>query len=70
MDQFVVDLGAGGAASARPGDEVVVFGPGTAGEPTAQDWAEAGGTICYEVVTRLCGGLGGRLARTYSDGAR
>ena len=70
MDQFVVDLGAGGADSARRGDEVVLFGPGADGEPTAQDWAEAGGTICYEVVTRLCTRPGGRLARTYSDGAR
>ncbi len=63
MDQFVIDLGDGGAAV---GEEVVLFGPGDAGEPTAQDWAEAGGTICYEVVTRL----GGRLARTYTGGAR
>ena len=69
MDQFVVDLGAGGADSARPGDEVVLFGPGSDGEPTAQDWADAGGTICYEVVTRLCTRLGGRLVRTYRDGA-
>ena len=34
-----------------PGDEVVLFGPGDDGEPTAQDWAEALGTISYEVVT-------------------
>ncbi len=66
MDQFVVDLGAGAAASATPGDEVVLFGPGAAGEPTAQDWAEAGGTIVYEVVTRL----GGRLGRSYLGGVR
>ena len=29
------------ATCRRPGDEVVLFGPGADGEPTAQDWAEA-----------------------------
>ena len=66
MDQFVVDLGAGGVASARPGDDVVLFGPGDDGEPTAQDWATAAGTIVYEVVARL----GGRLGRRYVEGQR
>ncbi|BEP12444.1 alanine racemase [Acidothermaceae bacterium B102] len=61
MDQFVVDVG-GDAVTA--GDEVVLFGPGTAGEPTAQDWAEATGTINYEIVTRV----GGRVPRVYSGG--
>ena len=58
MDQFVVDLGDQVAA---PGDEVVLFGPGDRGEPTAQDWAEAIGTIAYEVVTRI----GPRVPRVY-----
>ena len=58
MDQFVVDLG---DAEAARGDVVTVFGPGTDGEPTAEDWAVAAGTIAYEVVTRL----GGRIERTY-----
>lgn len=58
MDQFVVDLG---DLPARRGDVVTVFGPGTSGEPTADDWAIASGTIAYEVVTRL----GGRIERTY-----
>jgi alanine racemase len=66
MDQFVVDLGAGGADDAGAGDEVVVFGPGDDGEPTAQDWAAASGTIAYEVVTRL----GGRLFRTHTGAGR
>lgn len=61
MDQFVVDLGPG--ATAAPGDVVLLFGPGTHGEPTAQDWAEACGTISYEIVTRI----GGRFARTWVD---
>ena len=37
----------------RPGDEVVLFGPGGRGEPTAEDWARATGTISYEIVTRI-----------------
>lgn len=58
MDQFLVDLGDDAAA---PGDEVVLFGPGDDGEPTAQDWAEAADTINYEIVTRI----GGRFTRRY-----
>lgn len=50
MDQFVVDLG---GDSAQVGDEAVLFGPGDRGEPTAEDWARATGTIAYEVVTRI-----------------
>ncbi|MDT0546226.1 alanine racemase [Streptomyces lonegramiae] len=58
MDQFVVDLG---GDSAAPGDEVVLFGPGDRGEPTAEDWARAVGTIAYEIVTRI----GARVPRVY-----
>jgi len=58
MDQFVVDVG---DDAVHPGDEVVLWGPGSAGEPTAQDWADAVGTIHYELVTRV----GGRLTRRY-----
>jgi alanine racemase len=50
MDQFVVDLGGDTAAA---GDEAVLFGPGDRGEPTAEDWARACGTIAYEIVTRV-----------------
>ena len=60
MDQFVVDLGPG-AADVSEGDEAILFGPGTDGEPTAQDWADLLGTIHYEVVTSPRG----RVARTY-----
>ncbi|MGW8379130.1 alanine racemase [Streptomyces sp. ODS28] len=52
MDQFVVDLG-GDVAEA--GDRAVLFGPGDRGEPTAEDWARAAGTISYEIVTRISG---------------
>jgi alanine racemase len=58
MDQFVVDLG---GDSAEPGDEALLFGPGDRGEPTAEDWARACGTIAYEIVTRV----GSRVPRVY-----
>ncbi len=50
MDQFVLDVGDDVVAE---GDPVVLFGPGDGGEPTADDWAEALGTISYEIVTRI-----------------
>jgi alanine racemase len=58
MDQLVVDVGDDAVAV---GDEVVLFGPGDDGEPTAQDWADALDTISYEVVTRV----GPRVVRRY-----
>lgn len=58
MDQLVVDLG---DAPADRGGVVTLFGPGDDGEPTADDWASAAGTIGYEVVTRL----GGRIQRSH-----
>ena len=58
MDQFVLDVGDDETAA---GDEVLLFGAGDAGEPTAQDWATALGTIDYEIVTRI----GARVPRTY-----
>ena len=60
MDQLVVDLHGELPPS---GTEVVLFGPGDLGEPTAQDWADAVGTISYEIVTRI----GGRLVRRHVD---
>jgi alanine racemase len=63
MDQVVVDLGPGAGAAA--GDEVLVWGPGTRGEPTAQEWADAAGTISYEIVTRI----GTRLPRRHVGAA-
>jgi alanine racemase len=58
MNQFVIDFGDGPVAE---GDEVVLFGPGDSGEPTPQEWADALGTISYEIVT----GFGGRTPRSY-----
>jgi alanine racemase len=59
MDQFVLDLG---DDAAQEGDEVVLFGSGPDGVPSAEDWAEVTGTIGYEIVTRL----GPRVERVYS----
>ncbi|MFC7247472.1 alanine racemase [Catellatospora aurea] len=50
MDQFVLDVG---DAEVGEGDEVILFGSGDQGEPTADDWADAVGTINYEIVTRF-----------------
>ncbi|WP_167148540.1 alanine racemase [Actinomyces sp. ZJ308] len=72
MDQVVIDLGpardGAGAplpAPARVGDTVVLWGaPDAAGReavPTADEWAQACGTINYEIVTRL----GTRIPRRY-----
>ncbi|MFF3379792.1 alanine racemase [Streptomyces sp. NPDC002680] len=58
MDQFVVDLG---GDEPPAGSEVLLFGPGDRGEPTAEDWAQAAGTIAYEIVTRI----GTRVPRVY-----
>jgi len=62
MDQFVVDLGPG-QPDVTEGDDAILFGPGAAGEPTAQDWADLLGTIHYEVVTSPRG----RITRTYRE---
>ncbi|MGL4173194.1 MAG: alanine racemase [Actinomycetota bacterium] len=64
MDQFVVDVGLD--APVRAGDEVVIFGPGASGEPTAQEWADATETISYEIVTRV----GARVPRRYVGGSQ
>jgi alanine racemase len=58
MDQFLLDVGDDAVAA---GDEVVLFGPGDRGEPTAQEWADLLGTIDYEIVTRV----GARVPRVH-----
>jgi alanine racemase len=59
LNHIVLDLG---DEAAEAGDEVIVFGPGDHGEPTAQEWAEALDTVSYEIVTRFTG----KVPRTYS----
>ena len=58
MDQFVVDVG---DDQVLAGDEVVIFGNGSDGAPTADELARADDTINYEIVTRM----GGRFTRKY-----
>ena len=60
MDQLVVDFGDEPVAE---GDEVVLFGPGDNGEPTAQEWGDTLGTISYEMVTSI----GARVPRTHRE---
>ena len=59
MDQFVVDLGI--TSTAKTGDEVIVFGDGSNGEYTVDEWAKAANTINYEIITRI----GPRVPRIY-----
>jgi alanine racemase len=60
MDQFVVDLGA--ESTAVSGDWVIIFGDGSHGEYTADDWAAGSLSINYEIVTRI----GPRVPRIYA----
>lgn len=64
MDQIMLDLGP--YATEQAGDVVTLFGAGDglahAGGPGAEDWAQAAGTISYEIVTRL----GARVPRVYT----
>lgn len=61
MDQLLVDLD---GEEHAPGEDVELFGTGLDGGPTAQDWAEAAGTISYEIVTRIGSG---RMRRRHVD---
>jgi len=59
MNQCVVDAG---DLAVSEGDEVVLFGPGDDGEPTAQEWADLLGTLSYDIVTRFTA----KIPRSYS----
>jgi alanine racemase len=63
MDQFVVDAG---DRAVEPGVPVTIFGDGTAGEPTAADWADWAGTIPHEIYC----GIGSRVPRRYEESER
>ncbi|GAB2758962.1 alanine racemase [Amycolatopsis magusensis] len=60
MDQIVVDCG---DHQPEPGAEVVLFGTGEAGAPTAREWADKIGTIDYEIVTGM---YRPRVVRSYA----
>ncbi|MGC4109409.1 MAG: alanine racemase [Nocardioides sp.] len=57
MDMAVVDLGPERPGGPIAGDQVTVFGPGDAGEPTTAEWAAWADTLEHEIVT----GLGARV---------
>jgi len=59
MDQIVIDCG---DDAVTEGDEVILFGDGTRGEPTATEWANVLDTIDYEIVTGM---YRPRVARSY-----
>ncbi len=61
MDQLVVDCG---DHEPRLGAEVVLFGEGRDGGPTAREWADTHGTIDYEIVTGM---YRPRVVRRYLD---
>ncbi|MEU3621655.1 alanine racemase [Amycolatopsis coloradensis] len=61
MDQLIVDCGDDEPAL---GSEVILFGRGGFGEPTAREWADKLGTIDYEIVTSMCRP---RIHRTYLE---
>ncbi|HET9656587.1 MAG TPA: alanine racemase [Kineosporiaceae bacterium] len=66
MDQVVLDLGdPGNGTGVTAGDVATLFGDPAAGVPSAEDWAQAAGTISYEIVTRL----GVRVPRVYVGSA-
>ena len=50
MDQLSIDVG---DAAIREGQWAVLWGDPAEGYPSANEWAEASGTIAYEIVTRL-----------------
>jgi len=60
MDQFSVDVG---DAPVSEGQWCVLWGDPANGDPSANDWAEASGTIAYEIVTRV----GPRIVRVVAE---
>jgi alanine racemase len=56
MDQISVDVG---DAPITRGDWAVLFGDPDVGEPSVKEWADAAGTISYEILT----GIGPRVRR-------
>ncbi len=67
MDQMVIDLGTAGrshfadTAGTALGATAEIFGNGLDGGPLVEQWAEAAGTVNYEIVTRISQ----RVPRTY-----
>ena len=58
MDQFLIDVG---DDAVKTGDRVVLWGDGSTGVPSAEEWATWADTINYEIVTRV----GPRVPRVF-----
>lgn len=65
MDQLVVDLQTTEDVSALLGAEAVLFGSAEEA-PSVREWADAAGTIDYEIITRISP----RMQRVYVDTRR
>jgi alanine racemase len=63
MDQLMVNCGPVGQSQVAIGDEVVLIGKQGSEVITASDWANALGTIAYEVTC----GIGARIERQYVE---
>lgn len=64
MDQMVIDMGPDGAANGGfIGADAELFGNGHHGGPSVDEWAEAAGTVNYEIVTRISN----RVPRRYLE---
>jgi len=61
MDQVVIDVG---DDEVRVGDRAVFWGDPATGAPSVQEWADAAGTIAYELLTKV----GPRVHRRYVNG--
>ena len=60
MDQLSIDVG---DAPVKEGQWAALWGDPAEGDPSANEWAEASGTIAYEIVTRL----GARVPRVIAE---
>lgn len=64
VDSSTIDARDDGVEPLRVGDEVLLFGSGDSGEPTAEEWAEWADSIGDEIVTQVAV----RVPRVYADG--
>jgi alanine racemase len=63
VDSSLIEARSDGANLVEVGDDVVVFGTGDSGEPTAEEWAEWADSIGDEIVTQVAA----RVPRVYVD---
>jgi alanine racemase len=66
VDTSIIEARDDGTEPVTVGDEVVVFGTGDFGDPTAEEWAAWADSIGDEIVTQVAA----RVPRVYRDGDR